>query len=189
MIIGNELFPHDVKKLLNEQKATNTCYLDCNFINSTYCNILKRILHILFATVFTILTVGVTLNKHYSNGDLFSIALFGEAESCCEVPCDCCDEETEVIQFVADYISSDSNVDSDKKAIELFSAIDFNVLNTDVTVKHSSLIASYTDLPPPKTKPSLSQIQSVSEDTQFLPLQTQKNLNGLQHSSPNQKDQ
>ena len=34
------------------------------------------------------------------------IALYGEADSCCEVPSDCCDDETDVIQFSADYEAS-----------------------------------------------------------------------------------
>ena len=58
-------------------------------------------------TVFMVVaTIGITVNKHYSGGELYSVALFGEADSCCEIPCDCCQEESETHQLKADYIGS-----------------------------------------------------------------------------------
>ena len=121
---------------------------------------MKKILHILFATVFTILTVGVSLSKHYSNGDLFSIAFFGEAESCCEVPCDCCAEETEVIQFDKDYIGSPTHFNTEQVVIDLFSADDFLVLSIEAFHQQPRKVTYYSNLPPPKLKSTLSEIQS-----------------------------
>lgn len=65
---------------------------------------MKRIIHIGFAIVFLTLSVGIIVNKHYSAGELYSIALFGEPESCCDMPCDCCDDESDFYQLSGDYI-------------------------------------------------------------------------------------
>ena len=56
------------------------------------------------------LNFGIIINKHYSGSELFSMALFGEAESCCDGPCNCCHNETIIIQFSADYLFSPTNV-------------------------------------------------------------------------------
>ena len=40
-------------------------------------NFLKKIIHILFTIVFTVVTLGFIINKHYSGGELFYLALFG----------------------------------------------------------------------------------------------------------------
>lgn len=56
------------------------------------------------------LNFGIVINKHYAGDELFSVALFGEAESCCDGPCKCCDNETIIIQFSADYLFSPTNV-------------------------------------------------------------------------------
>ena len=81
---------------------------------------MKKILHVSFAFVFTVLTVGITINKHYSGGELFSFALYGESDSCCDEPCDCCDDESEVIQFTADYLFSINQYDHTNVIINVF---------------------------------------------------------------------
>ena len=43
-----------------------------------------KIVNILVSVIFLLSFVGVQINKHYSNGKLYSVAIFNEAESCCE---------------------------------------------------------------------------------------------------------
>lgn len=38
--------------------------------------------HIIASFVLFVLTVGVSINKHYSNGKLYSLSVFGNAKSC-----------------------------------------------------------------------------------------------------------
>lgn len=66
----------------------------------------KKLGHIILVFLLLISTAGVSINKHYSGGELFSTALFLEADSCCETPCGCCDESTETIKVEADYMAS-----------------------------------------------------------------------------------
>ena len=45
---------------------------------------------------------GWQVNKHYSDGELFDISLFAEAESCCEHDCDCCNDTSDTYQLDVD---------------------------------------------------------------------------------------
>ena len=123
---------------------------------------LKKLHYILFAVFFTVLTVGASVSKHYSGGDLYSVALFGEAKSCCEVPCDCCDDESEVIQFTADYVFSVSaNLDHSTSTIDLFTDHASMVLHLTEDVNDNGRIIYHSDIHPPReTSTYLSQIQT-----------------------------
>ena len=123
---------------------------------------MKKLHYILFAVFFTVLTVGASVSKHYSGGDLYSVALFGEADSCCEEPCDCCDDESEVIQFTADYVFSIS------------ANLDHSITSNDLLTDYASIVLPYTESvidngriiyrsdihPPRETSTYLSQIQT-----------------------------
>ena len=122
---------------------------------------MKRTIHIGFAIVFMVLSVGVIVNKHYSGGELFSVALFGEPESCCEMPCDCCDNETELYQLTGDYIFSYC----------LFEVADLEVLsfilNNEEFTSSAEILCEYCSVeyrkyihPPRKVNHFLSEIQS-----------------------------
>lgn len=54
---------------------------------------LRKAGHIILGFIIVVVTMGVTINKHYSGGNLCSISLFFEAESCCERDCDYCSDE------------------------------------------------------------------------------------------------
>ena len=81
---------------------------------------MKKIIHISFISFFVIITLGFTVNKHYSGGKLFSLAIFSEPESCCVGECDCCDEKSETIQFRVDYTFSIDDFESAPTELELF---------------------------------------------------------------------
>jgi len=95
---------------------------------------IKTIPHIILSLMFFVLTVGISINKHYSNGELYSQSFFGEAEVCgmddneaCEmqdIPEACkthkvfsdetksqsscsCEDTSEYLQFDVDYVISE----------------------------------------------------------------------------------
>ncbi|MCT4602115.1 MAG: hypothetical protein N4A59_04290 [Marinifilum sp.] len=86
---------------------------------------LKKLGHIILVLLLLISTAGVSINKHYSGGELFSTAIFVKAEPCCEIPCGCCDESSELIKVEADYLAS---------AHELFEIAQFDLLFAYVAV-------------------------------------------------------
>lgn len=122
---------------------------------------MRRIFHILIAFVFLALSVGIVVNKHFSAGELFSVALFGEPESCCEMPCDCCDNESELYQLTGDYIFS----------YNIFEVADIESFNLAVREEQNTFLATNSEAyraiefrndihPPRKVNYFLSKIQS-----------------------------
>ncbi len=75
----------------------------------------EKIVHLIVASVLLASTIGVVINKHYSGGELFSTALFVEAESCCETSCchslpmEGCREEFEYHKLDVDFTIPDNS--------------------------------------------------------------------------------
>ncbi|NOR86919.1 MAG: hypothetical protein GQ527_04870 [Bacteroidales bacterium] len=44
---------------------------------------MRKILNIFISLVFLISFIGIQINKHYSQGKLYSVAIYQDAESCC----------------------------------------------------------------------------------------------------------
>eukprot|EP01029_Cantina_marsupialis_P020903 TRINITY_DN4944_c0_g1_i1.p3 TRINITY_DN4944_c0_g1~~TRINITY_DN4944_c0_g1_i1.p3 ORF type:complete len:129 (-),score=14.32 TRINITY_DN4944_c0_g1_i1:261-647(-) len=83
----------------------------------------KQFGHIILVLLLLISTAGVSINKHYSGGELFSTAFFVEADTCCETPCGCCDESTEFIQVQSDYLASTFDLTEAAQLDLLFSSV------------------------------------------------------------------
>ncbi len=70
----------------------------------------KKVIHLFIATILVISSIGVVINKHYSGGELFSTAIYVDAESCCNTSCCCekpvnnCTEERDYYRLVTDYV-------------------------------------------------------------------------------------
>ena len=120
---------------------------------------MKKTINILFTVVFTVLTIGFTVNKHYSGGELFSLAIFSEPESCCADVCDCCDEESDTVQFLVNYTFVVDNLESIPGEVKLLAAV------ITITTAEPDLVITKTeftdkDLPPPDNLTTLSFHQS-----------------------------
>ncbi|PSK82367.1 HYC_CC_PP family protein [Prolixibacter denitrificans] len=72
--------------------------------------------HILTALILLASTIGVTINKHYSNGQLFDVSVYTAAQSCCSPGhhMDGCHDTHEHYQVVNDFLAS--NFDNDFQA-------------------------------------------------------------------------
>ena len=123
-------------------------------------NFMKKGFYIFITIIFTVLTIGVHITKHFSDGDLYSISLFGDAKSCCEMPCDCCSDESDLYQLKADYIFSNYHFKSSFEIVDLLqfhsSIIDFITVDKDNKTNYFA----FTDIPPPESKDFLSKIQT-----------------------------
>jgi hypothetical protein len=106
-----------------------------------------------------VVTLGFTVNKHYSGGELFSMAIFGEPDSCCEDVCDCCDENSETVQFLVDYTFSIDNFESIPTELELFTTALLLSLQEPVLVL-AKIEFIDQDLPPPDNLTRLSYNQA-----------------------------
>ncbi|MCF8229040.1 MAG: hypothetical protein K9G58_13315 [Bacteroidales bacterium] len=87
---------------------------------------MKRTFSIGLAFLMVLSTIGITIHKHYSHGELYSVALFGNADPCCEMDCGCCYEESETYRLTEEFITSSYELDK--------------VLSTNAILKHSEII-------------------------------------------------
>ena len=119
---------------------------------------LKKFSHIILILLLLVSTAGVTINKHYSGGDLFSTALFVEADSCCEIPCGCCDESSDTFKIEAEYLASTFELSEVAQFELLFISLTALMQSAQTSASTSSkLIGDFS--PPPS--PDLCVINQV----------------------------
>lgn len=114
---------------------------------------MKKVINILVSIIFLISFIGVNIYKHYSQGKLYSIAIFQEAESCCENRDTCemahvkkgysqqtddcsCEDQIETFQ-ITDYFVKEKYSLSSEKTIDLYFVSLFKTIET------TTLLASY----------------------------------------------
>ena len=128
---------------------------------------MKKVINILVLIVFLISFIGVNIHKHYSQGKLYSTAIFQEAENCCvdmehcemaniaktceyhqEDDCSC-EDKTEIFKISDDFINERFSIPTEK-TIDLYFASLFQ------TIGKTTLFTSYNDanffLSPPLNK-------------------------------------
>jgi len=117
---------------------------------------MKKVINILVSIIFLISFIGVNIYKHYSQGKLYSIAIFQEAESCCENRDTCemadmkkgchhqqiddcsCEDQIETFQ-ITDYFVKEEFRLSTKKVVDLYFASLFQ------TIGKATLFTSYNN--------------------------------------------
>jgi hypothetical protein len=109
---------------------------------------IKKFGHIIMILLLLISTAGVSINKHYSGGELFSTSIFVEAESCCETPCGCCKETSEFVQVKADYIASVFDLQDATQLDLLFSILPV-LINFEVPVHFTNNFIAWDTSPHP----------------------------------------
>ncbi len=70
-----------------------------------------------FLLLFSV--IGISINKHYSGNELYSVSIFSIPESCCDEPCNYCNETTEVFRITDDFLQSVFHFVYDVKIINL----------------------------------------------------------------------
>ena len=134
---------------------------------------LKKVIHIIVACFILVSTTGFTINLHYCHKQIYDLAIFTPAHSCCETTTQghChstgdianknhCEDESIIVESVDDYIGSSFAVNLENThSIDLLltASILFNVevSGDDIVIK-----ATWHKEPPPYREVVLSQIQS-----------------------------
>ena len=69
---------------------------------------IRKTINIILSTLLIITTTGFSISKHYCHGDLISVAINKDAESCCDMEmADHCKNDEEHIQLENDFIYKD----------------------------------------------------------------------------------
>lgn len=102
----------------------------------------KKAIHIILSILLLISTTGITISKHYSGGNLFSIAFWADAEKCCEIPCDCCSDEVSFFYLDTDYLQT-STTEVQKTQIEKITLSDIFFFVSLFTETNNTSIQRY----------------------------------------------
>ncbi|MCF8235708.1 MAG: hypothetical protein K9G67_13580 [Bacteroidales bacterium] len=108
---------------------------------------MKGTLPIGLAFLLLISTTGVTINKQISHEELFSIALFENADACCANECPCCYEESKTIRIKDQFLKPSSALA--KGFISKFATLLYDSLLTDLVHFHTSKAYLKKDKLPP----------------------------------------
>lgn len=120
-----------------------------------YFYTMKRIIAVILTVIYSALSSGAMVSLHYCGGEVESIRINSEAQSCCcsaeDFHSDCCENE----EFVL-HIDLDENlVIASNNKIELLTYIVFSDAVSELfseTEKEEQQSINYT-LPPPKSEP------------------------------------
>ena len=133
----------------------------------------KKVIHIIVACFILVSTTGFTINLHYCHDQIYDLALFSPAHSCCETAnqghchstgdlanMNHCEDESIVVESTDDYVGSSFTVSLENThSIDLLltASILFNVQGSDDEIVTE---APWHKEPPPYQEVVLSQIQS-----------------------------
>ena len=119
---------------------------------------LQKISHIILAPLLMISTMGMAVSKHYCEGNLVSISMFDEAETCCG-DMGCCHTENEFFQVKEDYSTPIVLTPPVLAELEI---LGHDLLNEDffVAAEHQNFEFSYAEFPPP---PNIQKVLSLKQ--------------------------
>lgn len=96
----------------------------------------RKLANIFVLILFVVSTTGFTISKHYCHGNLVSVAINAEAESCCGSSNNgCCENENEFYQLNDDFTASQNSTIDESLSFELISYNIDNELIIEVAEK------------------------------------------------------
>ena len=124
-----------------------------------YSVMFKLIINTVLSFILLVSTSGFILSKHYCSGELISVSITYEKDSCCNIE-NCCHNESEFIQLKTDY-----NEPSAITIPPIFkNYIDLNLFKNIEIIKelrlYNSSLLHFNPFSPKKTLTYLLQIQS-----------------------------
>ena len=99
----------------------------------------KKAAYYIMVFILLLSVIGITVNKHYSGNKLFSVSVFLEADSCCNGPCDCCNETSETFNLTDSFVKTDFNF---KQKISVEPVSFFIKLFNNISFTNKSFILS-----------------------------------------------
>lgn len=133
----------------------------------------RKVIHIIVACFILVSTTGFTISLHYCHNEIYDLALFSPAHSCCETGSQghChstgelanmnhCEDESIVVESTDDYVGSSFEVSLENTHsidLLLIASILFNAELSDDDIVTE---APWHKEPPPYQEVVLSQIQS-----------------------------
>lgn len=118
---------------------------------------IRKISHTIIAILILATTAGLTISEHYCGDTLREVSFMVEADPCCDIPDDCCHDESST--FVLDDSFSVSNFNFEFISLVNTIPASFELFNVSVHNQTSTQIWIDTP-PPPKISTLLAEVQS-----------------------------
>lgn len=120
-----------------------------------FFRVINKVANSIIVVMLLISTSGIIINKHYSNGQLYSASLFTKAKSCCEADTCChsqddgCTEKTEAYRLVVDFDFPDQvQIDHSDFSHLLFAISLFSLDEIEAGASFNKSFRYYIDPPP-----------------------------------------
>ncbi|MCU4173980.1 HYC_CC_PP family protein [Carboxylicivirga sp. N1Y90] len=111
---------------------------------------LKKISHIIMVIVLLVSTTGMTVSKHYCQGSLVNVNIFGEAKTCCDDigTSKCCHNESAHFELDEDFVIAVNNVEFQQTNFDLL--LPFIQVLVFKEIESQNFELAYFNPPPPK---------------------------------------
>ncbi len=122
---------------------------------------IKKIYHIIVMLLLLVATSGMAVSSHYCKGELVSVTLNTEQDSCCDMPGEtkgCCDFSFDFFKVDDDFVTTTSYFSPIQFSLIAIISDAFNISKL-APAQRKNFISNY-NLPPPKKQNPLSLIQS-----------------------------
>jgi len=125
---------------------------------------MRKAINILVSVIFLMSFIGVQVHKHYSHGKLYSVAVYAEAENCCENMDNCemtdisascehqkqddcsCEDEIDIFKLQSNFVVSEKQNISEMPIFDIAS-ICCSVLNIQTLILNNNI--QIIDISPP----------------------------------------
>ena len=112
---------------------------------------LRKIIHIAFAFLLLLSTVGISVSRHLCMGNVYDVAILKAADTCSgdlEIPMDCCDDETEVFSVSQTFEYYALVLQLEAPSLNLYSLSDYFIPQVELQSAYSKLSVFHTPSPP-----------------------------------------
>ena len=110
---------------------------------------LRKVSHIILASLLLISTMGLAISKHYCSGSFVSVSVFHEAKSCCG-DSDCCHNE-DLLFKVSDDFSTPQIIHNPELAELDIYGLELLVIDLNINPQTETTQILYNNSPPPPT--------------------------------------
>ena len=118
---------------------------------------IRKIGHIILALLILATTAGMTISEHYCGDTLREVSFMVEADPCCDIPDDCCHNESNTYVIDDSFSISNFNFEFASQIISIPESIE---LFKESVQEQSYTLAWIDTPPPPKISTLLAKVQS-----------------------------
>ncbi|MBS2212662.1 hypothetical protein KEM09_14685 [Carboxylicivirga mesophila] len=121
---------------------------------------LKKVSHIVMVLLLLVATTGLTVSKHFCQGSLVDVNIFGGTKTCCDdnETSECCDNEFSHFELDENFVIAANDIELQEVTLELLFPFIHSIVINEVERLDIKLV-SFNPPPPQEVLDFLSDIQ------------------------------